>query len=138
VVEGEGLRGMGDDGGGIGSDDVLVLAHADHQRRTFAGYHEYVRFLFADDGDRVRAGDFTEGGLHGCFKIALVQLADEVGEDFRVGFGSEDVAFFDEVGLQGGVIFDDAVVDQGNAMAVGGVVGMGVSIVIGGGAVGGP
>jgi hypothetical protein len=64
----------------------------------------------------------------------LISL-DEVGDDFGVGFGDEDVALGDELGLEGEVVFDDAVVDDDERA---GAVAVGVGVLFGGAAVGGP
>ena len=50
-------------------------------------------------------------------------MADEPGEDFGVGLGGELDALFEQFGLEGEVIFDDTVVDDGNRA---GLVGMSV------------
>ena len=51
-------------------------------------------------------------------QIRGVQLADEHGEDLGVGLALEDVAAVLEPGPQGGVVLDDAVVDERDAGAV--------------------
>ena len=58
-----------------------------------------------------------------------------MGDDFGIGVGLELDAFADELGLQGGVVFDNAVVDDGE-FPVKAHVGVGVGF--GGGAVGCP
>ena len=62
-------------------------------------------------------------------------LLDQVGDDFGVGLGGELVAFLDELLLQGEVVFDDAVVHDDD---LAGAVAMGVRVLFGGAAVGGP
>ena len=62
-------------------------------------------------------------------------LGDELGDDFGVGVAVEDDAFGLELALEGGVVLDDAVVDDGD-QAVAAEVRMGVAI--GGRAVRGP
>jgi hypothetical protein len=139
VVEGHGLRGVGDDGGGVGGDDVFTVADADEQRRALAGADENVGLVLADDGDGVRAGHFAERGLD-CFLevdafAGCVELTDEHGEDLCVGLAGEGVAFFLEVGLEDGVVLDDAVVDEADAALV---VAVRVGVFLGDAAVGGP
>jgi hypothetical protein len=60
---------------------------------------------------------------------------DEVGDDLGVGFGDEDVALGDELALELEVVFDDAVVDDDERA---GAVAVGVGVLFGGAAVGGP
>ena len=64
VVEVDDLRGVLDDGAGIGGDDVFVLAHADDQRRALARDDQRVGLILADDGDAVGALDFMQRRLH--------------------------------------------------------------------------
>ncbi len=58
-----------------------------------------------------------------------------MGDDFGVGFGEELVALGDERGLEGEVVFDDAVVHDDEGA---GAVAVGVGVFFGGAAVGGP
>src|ERR1700722_10329485 len=60
---------------------------------------------------------------------------DEVGDDLGVGFGDELVALGDEGALEGEIVFDDAVVDDDEGA---GAVAVGVGVLFGGAAVGGP
>ena len=62
-------------------------------------------------------------------------MLDEVGDDFGVGFGYKFVALGGEFGFEGEVIFDDAVVDDDEGA---GAVAVGVGVLLGGAAVGGP
>jgi hypothetical protein len=74
-------------------------------------------------------------GAIGDFSTVLFDLLDEVGDDFGVGFGDEDVALGGEFALELEVVFDDAVVDDDDAA---GAVAVGVGVFFGGAAVGGP
>src|SRR5277367_2066917 len=58
-----------------------------------------------------------------------------MGDDFGVGFGDEFVAGFGELFFEGEVVFDDAVVDHDERA---GAVAVGVGVLFGGAAVGGP
>ena len=58
-----------------------------------------------------------------------------MGDDLGVGFGDELVAFGDEGVFEGEVVFDDAIVDDDKGS---GAVAVGVSVLFGGPAVGGP
>ena len=138
VLERQRLGRVSHDGAGVRRDDVLVLAHADHERRALASDDENIGLLLADHRDGVGAGDFAKGRLHGPFKVAGVQRADQVDEHLRVRVGPERVAAVLEVLPQCGVVLDDAVVDQRNAVAVGLVVTVGVGIALARLAVGGP
>ena len=71
----------------------------------------------------------------GLEEIALVAVADQVGEHFGVGLGVEMMALALEPGAEGAVVFDDAVVDERD---VAGLVEMRVGVDLGRRAVGGP
>ena len=58
-----------------------------------------------------------------------------MGDDLGVGFGAELVSLGDEFGFEGQVVFDDAVVDDDEGA---GAVAVGVGVLLGGAAVGGP
>ena len=58
-----------------------------------------------------------------------------MGDDLGVGFGDELVAFGDEGAFEGEIVFDDAVVDDDEGA---GAVAVGVGVLFGGAAVGGP
>ena len=96
VVEREGLVGMRHDRALVGGDDVLVVADADQQWRTLAGDHHDARLFLADRRDGVGAFHFSKSALDGLFKVAVIQLADQVDEDFGVGLTVEDVTLFGE------------------------------------------
>ena len=77
----------------------------------------------------------TDGAPGSVEGPASFNLLDEVGDDFGVGFGDELVALGGEFALEVEVVFDDAVVDDDDAA---GAVAMGVGVLFGGAAVGGP
>ena len=58
-----------------------------------------------------------------------------MGDDLGIGLGDELVALGDEGGLEGEVVFDDAVVDDDEGS---GAVAVGMGVFFGGAAVGGP
>ena len=64
VVEVDHLRGVLDDGAGVGGDDVLVLADADDQRAALAGDDQRVGLVLADHRDAVGALDLVQRRLH--------------------------------------------------------------------------
>ena len=67
--------------------------------------------------------------------MSCVEIADQHRQHFGVGLAWKTMALFGQELLEGGVVFDDAVVHQRDAA---GVVGMRVGVDFGGGAVGGP
>ena len=78
--------------------------------------------------------DFEEDGLAGSRGFFL-NLLNEVGDDFCVGFGDESVPLVSKLMLEHKVIFNDAVMDHDDAA---GAVTMRVGIFLRGSAVGSP
>ena len=96
-----------------------------------------------EDAEGEGSGEALDGAADGVFEKngragglgVLLHLLDEVGDDFGVGFGDELVALRGEFALEVEVVFDDAVVDDDDAA---GAVAVGVGVLFGGAAVGGP
>ena len=96
-----------------------------------------------EDAEREGSGEALDGAADGvfeqdgsaCGRGVLLNLLDEVGDDFGVGFGDELVALRGEFALEVEVVFDDAVVDDDDAA---GAVAVGMGVLFGGAAVGGP
>ena len=120
------------------ADDVAVFRQADQQRAALSGGDERVGLAVAHHGDRVRAGDLVERRTHRRLEVALVHLGDQLGEHLGVGVAGKRSALAGEIGAEGGVVFDGAVVDEDDPLAVGGLGGVGVCVLLGDLAVGGP
>src|SRR5262249_40625595 len=102
-------------------------ARPDHQLRVARADHRQAVGAFQQPQDL----------LHRLDQVAVEVVGDELGDDLGVGVGAEGDALGLELALQGGVVLDDAVVDNGDqAVAFAGGVRVGVGV--GGGAVGGP
>jgi len=86
-------------------------------------------------GDAEGAFDFFECRGDGFDKVASIEGIDEMGEDLSVCFGKEDVSVSGEFIAEGAVVFNDAVVDEGDAIFTAGVW---VGIFLSGRSVGGP
>ena len=139
VFQVDDLVGGAGQGQRIGRQEVLVLAHAHHQRRALAGADHAVRFIAAEHGDGIGAMQAAHGLLHGLEQVAGVQVVDQVGDDLGVGLAFEDVAGGLQLGAQFVVVLDDAVVDQRDArLVIAQVREMRVGVVRGRHAVGGP
>ena len=138
VVEVDDVFGVLDDGGGVGGHEVFALAHADDERAALAGHDEFVRLVLAHDDEAVGSYHFGQCEAHGHFGVDFafeVDVLDEVGEHLGVRLAPEGVAARLQFFFQQGVVFDDAVVHDGEE-SVHRHVGMGVRVV--GLAVGGP
>ena len=131
---------------GVAGQEVLAafLSHAQDQRRAGTGTDHPVRLVLAENGDRIRAVQLRDACLHRLEQVALVQAVDQVADHLGIGLAAEVVALGLERSTQFIVVFDDAVVGQGNAsgLAAGALARamaeVGMSVVHGGRAMGGP
>ena len=103
---------------GVGSDEVLAAdAVADHERHAASRDHEPVRLLPVDYAQAVGAAQALRCRRHrlqqGAF-IVFQLLVNQMRDDFGIGLGRETIAGAGQFPPQFLVIFDDAVVDQGN------------------------
>jgi len=138
-----------EDAGDVGGEEVFAVADADDGGRAHAGGDELVGLVGGEDADGEGSGEAVDGAADGFFKgephecrafgvaVLMVEelLFDEVGDDLGVGFGDEGVAGGGELSFEGDVVFDDAVVDDDEGA---GTVAVGVRVLFGGAAVGGP
>ncbi len=147
------VAGVVEDSGDVGGEEELAFADADDGGRTHAGGDELVGVVGGEDADGEGSGEAVDGLADGFFECwphgryafgvgVLGQLfklfellLDEVGDDLGVGLGDELVALGGELFLEGEVVFDDAVVDDDEGA---GAVAVGVGVLFGGAAVGGP
>ena len=103
------------DGGDVGGEEVLPVAEPDDERRGHLHAHDHVRLLGGEDDQGVGSGELPHRRPNGLGQIPLVPLLHEVGDDLGVGLGGEPVTGLDQPVLQGLVVLDDPVVDDGDA-----------------------
>ena len=118
VGEIDDLLGELDERARVGADEVLALADAQQQRAAVARDHQQVGLVEAQRHDAVGALDARErlaDGLGEGEVGLLLDLLDELGQHLGVGVALEGVALPDELLLDGGVVLDDAVVDDREA-----------------------
>lgn len=135
VVQIDHLLGVADDGGNVTGQEEFVLTDTENQGATATCANQSIGLILADDGQAESSFDEGEGLENRFLQVALVELCNQVSHHFGVCFGLEQDAVCLETLLQGGIVFDNAVMDNGN-LAVKALVGVGV--LFGGGAVGGP
>lgn len=146
VVEVDGFPGVGDDGADIAGEEVLPLADAEHEGAAAPRSDEDSGEVDVHEGDAVGTFDLFQGEAQGLDEAfagriapfapeAFVVLADEMGEDFRVGLGLESVALGAQFFLDGLVVLDDPIMHEDEAAAL---VGVRVGVFVGNAAVGGP
>ncbi len=126
---------MGEDGGHVGSDKILVVAGAHHEWRLIASRHNLLRVGTGDHSQCERSAQFLNGLADGLFEIAIQVALHQVGHHFGVGLGIEDVAFRLQAVLQFQIVFDDAVVHHHHVAVA---IAMGMGVLFGGPAVGRP
>src|ERR1019366_3359835 len=123
VVEIDNLAGVGDDGVGVAGQKILIFADADDERRAAAGADDLAGVVAADDGNAVSADDLAQGVANGLGErtglavgpgLALVMIADQMGQHLGVGGGMKSVAGFEEPFLEAVAILDHAIVDEGD------------------------
>src|SRR5262245_41038492 len=80
-------------GGNIGSDEAFAIHAADDNRCSFADGYDLLRIVSRHHRECKQAFQFRERLQDGLFQISPKVLLDQVGDNFRIGFGSEPVAF---------------------------------------------
>ena len=116
IVEVDGLTGVFDDSRGIRSDNGAIFSNSQNDGRASTGHDESAWFGVGHAGNTERSFDFFERGDDCIEEIALVERVDEVGEDFGVGFGKEKVSGRGEFITEGTMVFNDAVVNERDAV----------------------
>jgi hypothetical protein len=134
------LIGVADERAGIAGDEVFALADADDQRAPRAGHDHQFGKVAKQNRNPVGPFQLLERELHRPHaQIRLLRfvpeldllgemVGDQVGDDLGIGPRAEHVAELLELSFEGGIVFDDAVVHQGD-FAVASGVGMGVDII---------
>ena len=130
VVQVHELLRIVNDGGGVGTDEILSFANANGHGRALPCGNDAVRVAPLDNGDGVRAHHLPEGHADGLLQGALVgvlHVFDEVYQHFRVGAAPERVSVAGQGVFEHTEVFNDAVVNQRQTAALGQVrVGIGV------------
>ncbi len=113
------LVGEGREREGIGAEIGLVRAIADGERRALAGADQEALMAGEDHRQRIGAGQAAHRRLRrfGWGQAHVEEIGDEMHGDFRVGLRFEDVPLGEKLVAQLAEILDDAVVDDGDALA---------------------
>src|SRR5690606_1626622 len=129
------LIGYLQQGQGVGGYEAFFTALAYDQRATHSGAVQCVGLVLVDYPQCVSTVELGQGGAEGAEQVLFlaVVMGQQVGDYFGVGLRGEVVAQLLELLAQLVVVFDDAVVDYGQPLGH-----MGVRVVFGGFAVGGP
>ena len=103
----------------VGAEVHFALAVADRERRALPRANQQVLLALEEIDEREGAAQPLQRGVH-RFGRALPRrhfVGDEDGGDFGVGFGGEAVALGGEFLTKRLEVLDDAVVDDGEAVA---------------------
>ena len=108
---------------------MLARSDTDRERTPETGRDHPVGVVLVDDPDREGAAQHPRRGAHRTREIhSSTHLAVyQIGDDLRVGFGSEDVTVRGELTAQRFMVLDDAVVHHRDPVP--GDMGMGVALV---------
>jgi hypothetical protein len=103
----------------VGSDVVLAVADADHDRTALACNHDPVGIVVRDDRERVGALELGDGGAHGLQQVAgqAQVVVNTVRDHLGIRLGGELVAEPLELGPQLLVVLDDPVVHDRDPFA---------------------
>ena len=116
VVQINDLIGVFDDGACIRTKKELFLADAHHQRTTLSGGYNLVGVVLVENGNGVSTNDGAQGDTHGCEQIHVFLRAYifyQLHQHFGVGVALKFDAFLLQLLLQHSIVFNDAVVDDG-------------------------
>ena len=130
VFKKEHLARVGQKGGNVRGNEVFAGADAENERSGHARGIERIGFVLAHEADGIGAVGLPEGGGKGLKEIrrSLPALLNQIDENFGIRFGVEDIALAQQIVLDLLVVLDNAVMDNGNIAAVGG---MGVGVAFG-------
>jgi hypothetical protein len=92
---------------------------------VISGRHHDVRLAFPEHPNGVRTLNLFKRLSQSLDKVLVKAILDQVGQDFGICLGSEDVTAFNQIFSQGLVVFNYAVMDYDDII-VAITVGMGV------------
>ena len=121
------VLGFLDDGRDVGGDQVLPFAHADDQRVVPLGAIDLAGVVGRQNAQSIAAPQILHGVHQGLHHIPLEVVLKQMGHHFGVGLGLHLIALFGEHFPQFQIIFNDAVVDDGDP-SIAADVGMGIHI----------
>ena len=102
---------------GIRGNEILALTNADDHRTSLSGSNQLIRMVFFHDDDSVGSHHMVQGDTHGLKQIhmlAELYIFDEVSQYFGVGRRLECEATLFQFLAKAQIVFDDAIVNQGN------------------------
>ena len=109
----------GQERGHAARDEVLADAETDHERARDPRDDDALGVFRVEHEEGVGADEAAHGQPHGLDEVVAIlqMIVHEVRGDFGVGFREKLVALRDQLVLDGLVVLDDAVVNDGDAVA---------------------
>ena len=104
-----------DDSRHVGGEEIAALAVAEQQRRVLARGDDAVGAVGAEHAERVSALDAAQHAAHGLQKVVALVVVEfkQLRHDLGIGLGLEGDALPDQEFLDLNIVFDDAVVNDG-------------------------
>ena len=124
------VPGVLDDSRHVGGDEVAVLTVADDEGAVLPGGNEGVGVIRTDDAEGVGPLDPPQAAAHSLQHVVAFVVVElqQLCHHLRVRVGGEVDALAHEVLLDFQIVFDDAVVDEGDPPVLADV-GMGVDVI---------
>ena len=113
VLQIDHIFGVTDQGGDVGSEEILSGTETDDERTCLPCGVEHPGKVPAHDPHRVGAFQPGQRFEHGVLKVPVVVFHQELDDDFCVGLAEELHALLDELPPDLCIVFNDAVVDDG-------------------------
>ena len=109
---------MADDGGNIRGEEVLPRSDAEDERACILHCDDLSGVIVADDAEAVGALKTCDHLHDGPLEVAVIVHFKQINDDLGVGLAMESVAPRPQLIAQFGVVFYDAVVDDGKVAVV--------------------
>ena len=111
---------MLDERSNVRGDEIAAVTVAEEQRRVLACGDEAVGRILAHDAQRVSALDAVEHAVDRGHKVpaAVIEILEQLRDDLGIGLGAEVHALRDKELLYLNIVFDDAVMHDGDVPAL--------------------
>ena len=112
------LVGILNDRSSIGSQEKFTFANPDYQRTALAGCDDFIGIVAVHHGDGVRPYHLPQGKLYGSEQVDVVgrlYILYQLNQHFRVRTAVELIAFCLKFFLQHCIIFNNTVMNKGEA-----------------------
>lgn len=106
---------VSEDSGNIARGERFIFALCEEEWTLISGGDDLIGEVGAQGDDGIGAADELKGVLNGVNEIVchFVGVLNEMGDDFRIGFGFKHVSALFQLLAQFEKVFDNAVMDDG-------------------------